>query len=98
KHQTVTLIRQSRIVARAFIAQKRVSAIHLVPLKTKVRLFESRANPVASFQRNVWILAAEDMQQLSADLSRALQRIVVHSLAQAALMNVGGVEARCRQH
>src|SRR6266853_1330049 len=98
KDQSIELICQLRLIADTFIAHERMSAVHLMPTELRVHLIQSGQHPHPAFQRDVRVLSAPDHQQLAIDVLRTLQRIVLHSFAEAALMDIGCIEARGPQH
>ena len=74
-------MRQRRVMARPFITQKRVRAVHLMPTELDPSLFQARPNQVAPFKRHVRVLPTPDVKQLTTNLSGAVQRIVLHPLS-----------------
>ena len=56
KHQTQALISQSRIVARAFVTEKRMRAIHLVPGEARANFLQAGFDQISSLERDVRIL------------------------------------------
>lgn len=94
KHELIAKTHQSRVVTRALIAQERMLSIDFDPLEIRAHFLEARVNQVAAFERYMWILPAPNVQQLTLNLARAFERIVVHAFAEAMAMDVGRVETR----
>src|SRR5258708_1752067 len=97
ENQAVALVSECRVVAGAFIAHESMRAIDLVPGKTRTNFLETRFDQIAAFERDVGILASPDVQQFSLDFAGAFERVDLHSRAEAALVNVSGIEADRRQ-
>jgi hypothetical protein len=87
------LPRELGVVARALVAAERMLTVHLHPLEAGSGVFECSVDALAALTRDVRILAAPDHQQLAANLSDPVQGVVVHTLAETALVDIGGVEA-----
>src|SRR5262245_2246126 len=77
----------------AFVPHEGVLAVELVPGVVDARSGQRGADGVAAFLGNVRILPAPDHGDLALDLRDAVQGIVPLALAQAALVDVSGIEA-----
>ena len=93
----VALHRQGGIVTMAFVAEKGVLAVELVPGEVRVQITERVVNLLPTFQWNVRVLLAPEHQQFSLDVLRTGQRIVA-GLAEGFLVKVGGVKANSGEH
>lgn len=81
------------VVAVAFVAEEGVGAVELVPGEGGIRGGESGVDFGAAFAGDVRVLAAPDHHELAFDVGNAGERVVGFAKAEAALMNVGRVEA-----
>ena len=97
EHHPVADERERRIVARPLVAHERVLAVVLVPREGGARLAHPRVDLRAPLGRDVRVLAPPDHEHLAADLPRAREAVVAAE-AEAALVDVGGVEAHAREH
>ena len=76
------------VVAVAFIAHKGVGAVDLNPLVVGSNFVQASEDPSSSFQRDMGILPAPDVEQFTFDLGSAGQRVVLLASAERAGMNV----------
>ena len=96
QHVSEALARELGVVAVALVTAERMLAVHFHPREAGSRVFESGVDALAALTRDMRILAAPDHQQLAANLPDPVQRVIVHTLAETALVDIGGVEAgRC---
>src|SRR5665213_1114916 len=66
------------------------------PLIIHTGFFKSRVNTDAAVQWNVGILPPPDVKQFAADIACPRERIIVHTLAETAFMNIRRIKA-CRR-
>ena len=92
QHVPEALARELGVVAGALVAAERMLAVHLHPREASAGVFERSVDALAALTRYVRILAAPDHQQLAANLPDPAQRVVIHTLAEAGLVDIGGVE------
>ena len=96
QHVSEALARELGVVAVALVTAERMLAVHFHPREAGSGVFESGVDALAALTRDMRILAAPDHQQLAANLPDPVQRVIVHTLAETALVDIGGVEAgRC---
>src|SRR4029453_6032320 len=96
QHVSEALARELGVVAVALVAGERMLAVHLHPREAGSGVLERGVNGLAALTRDVRILAAPDHQQLAAKLPDPVERVVIHTLPETALVDIGGVEAgRC---
>jgi hypothetical protein len=92
EHGAVAPERERGIIPRAFVAQKRVLRVHLVPGERHTGLGQTLADLHAACLGHVGILPAPDHQQLARDVFGAGERIVAAE-AEALLVQIGRVKA-----
>src|SRR5271170_2371752 len=90
---SIELKGQFGIVANAFVAHEGVSSVDFIPTELRADFIETGQHDCAAFERGMRVLASPDHQQLALDVLGTLERIVVHALAQAALVYIGCIEA-----
>src|ERR1700739_987427 len=93
KDNTIKLQRKLRIVSWPFIAHESVRAIHLVPAVLRADLVEPCVNRHAALKRNMRILSSPNHQQLTVNIFRALEGVVIFAVAQTVSVDIGGIEA-----
>lgn len=82
----------------AFVAHERVLGVELVPCEVDVAGVERVVNQPAAVDGHVRVLPAEDHQQFAFDFFEPVERVVVHSLAKRALVNVRRIETSGRRN
>src|SRR6185295_1489586 len=91
-HQTLAGEGQLGIVAGPLVPHEGVGAVPFVPREVNARFAQAALDESASLGGDVGVLPSPDHQHLALDLAGAGQAVVA-SAAQAALVDVGGVEA-----
>jgi hypothetical protein len=91
--EAVEAVGEFGVVADAFVAHEGVGAVDLVPAEARAELVEAGEHLHAAFEGDVRVLAAPDHEEFAVDVGGALEGVVVHAFAEAALVDVGGVEA-----
>ena len=83
------------VIAGAFVAQKGVGAVDLVPAVAEVgfgaRFVEAGEDLAAGFEGDVRVLAAPDYEEFGADFGGAGEGVVMVAAAERGLGVVGGV-------
>jgi hypothetical protein len=90
--QAVQTVSKFRVVAQAFVAHEGVCAVDVVPGETCTQLVETGEDLHTSFRGDVWILTAPNHEQLAFNFRGALKGVVMHAFAEAAFVDIGGVE------
>jgi hypothetical protein len=84
------------VVAVTLIAYKSVGAVDLDPLVVGSNFVEASEDLPSSFERNMGVLSAPDVEQFTLDLGSAGQRVILLSGTEGARVNVCRVETdRC---
>ena len=83
---------QRRIVARPFVAQKRVGGIELMPFKVHPGFIEPLRNLEPALERHVRVLSSPDEEQRFLDSSKPLQRVVFSASAQRTAVDIRGIK------
>jgi hypothetical protein len=91
--EAVEAVGEFGIVAEAFVAHEGVGPVDLVPAEAGAEFVEAGEDLHAAFEGDVGVLSAPDHEEFAVDVFGALEGVVVHALAEAALVDVGGVEA-----
>src|ERR1700722_12071679 len=91
--EAVETVSELGVVAEAFVAHEGVGAVDLAPAEAGVKFVEAGEDLHAAFKGDVGVLTAPDHEEFALDVFGALEGVVVHAFAEAALMDVGGVEA-----
>jgi hypothetical protein len=91
--EAVEAVGEFGIVAEAFVAHESVGSVDLVPAEAGAKFVESGEDLHAAFEGDVGVLTAPDHEEFPLDVFGALEGVVVHALAEAAFVDVGGVEA-----
>src|ERR1700733_9129268 len=87
---------QRWIVARAFVSEKGVRGVNLVPFIANADLFEPGANRLAPGERNMRILPTKYEQRFGFQIRHSREAVVAFARAKRARMDVGRIEASRR--
>lgn len=88
----ITLEGESWVVAVAFITQEGVLAVELVPGEVNASLEHGLIDQGTAFIGHVRVLPAPDHHHLAAHFRHAVEGVILHALAEAAFMDIRGVE------
>ena len=91
--ETVERVGEFGVVAQAFVAHEGVCSVDFVPAYFLIELVEAGEDLHAAFGGDVGVLAAPDHEEFALDVFGALEGVVGHAFAEAALVDVCGVEA-----
>jgi hypothetical protein len=83
---------QRRIVARPFVAQKRVGGIELMPFKVHPGFIETLRNVEPALERHVRVLSSPNEEQRLPNSPKPLQRVVSSASAQRTGVDIRGIK------
>jgi hypothetical protein len=90
EQQTHANMRQRRIVARTFVAQKRVGGVELMPFKFGFRFIEPLGNFEPALERDMGILSSPNEQDRRLSFPKPLQCVVFSARTKrAGVLSVG---------
>src|SRR5215469_1663219 len=89
EHHVLELMFQFWVVAVTFIAHKSVGAVDLDPLVAGSNFVEASEDLPSSFERDVRVLSAPNVEQFTLDLRSAGQRVILLASTEGARVNVG---------
>ena len=73
-------------------------AVHFMPGEPRPGITQGVVDQLSAFAWNVRVLTAPDHQQFAMNILDAVKGIIMCSLPQAALVNIGGIKADAREH
>src|SRR5438046_9660312 len=86
------------VVAVTFIAHKTLAPVDLDPLVVGSYFVEASEDPSSSFERDMGVLSAPDVEQFTLDLRSVGQRVILLASTEGARVNISRVETDRRAY